>query len=87
MEAKFRLSYGSVTTIAYICTRHRPDRMRGNAEEASVISARVRKTRIEIPVVRRKHMEVSPYQGAAPAFESKQGWAGAVAKLGHVWEG
>src|ERR1700758_1721685 len=46
--------------------------MRGDSEEASVISAGIREAHIEIPVVCRKDMEVGLHQLAAPSLETKQ---------------
>jgi len=37
-----------------------------------VIPARIWKARIEVPVVRCKHMEISLYQFAAPTLEALQ---------------
>ena len=43
-----------------------------------MIPASIRKPRIEIPVVRRKHMEVRLHQFAAPTLETKQDRADAL---------
>ena len=54
-----RLGYDS---HRYTCTCQHPDRMRGNAEKAPVISAWIGKARIEVPVVRGKNMEIILYE-------------------------
>src|SRR5580658_8494456 len=56
----------------YACSRHHPDRMRGDSEETSVISAGIREAHIEVPVVCRKYMKVGLHQFAAAALETKQ---------------
>ena len=56
----------------YTCSRHHPDRMRGDSEETSVISAGIREAHIEVPVVCRKNMKVGMYQFSAASLETKQ---------------
>ena len=55
----------------YTCSRHHPNRMRGDSEETSVISAGIREALIEVPVVCRKDMKVGLHLFAAASLETK----------------
>jgi hypothetical protein len=74
IQAVVRLAHPS---SRYARSRQHPYGMRRNAEEASVIPARVREAHIEVPVVRRKHMKIALHQVAAPALEAKENGADA----------
>jgi hypothetical protein len=51
--------------------------MRANAEEISVIPARVWEAHVEVPVVRREHMKIGLHQFAPAALEAQQNGANA----------